>query len=213
VRSNIGGVYETFKTYEQLGNIYSPVPKNMQKDAMTYLLKETFSTPAWLVNENILRKIEHAGVVERIRNYQAANVNALLDFSRLARLIEAEAIHGKQAYTALDLFTDLRNGLWSEINTGKTPDVYRRNLQRAYIERLESLMKDDQVGIPNHKHASSGFTTVNVNQSDIRAIARAELKILKVKIAQALVTTSDAIVKYHSDDCVQRITNILDPKG
>jgi hypothetical protein len=68
VRANIGGVYETFKTYEQLGNIYAPVPKPIQKDAIAYMLKETFTTPAWLLDENILRKIEHAGAVERVRN-------------------------------------------------------------------------------------------------------------------------------------------------
>jgi hypothetical protein len=212
VRSNIGGVYETFKTYEQLGNIYVPVPKNIQKEAMAYLNKETFSTPTWLLDENILRKIEHAGAIERIRNYQASNINALLDFSRLARLIEAEAMQGKKAYTALELFADLRTGLWSELATGKTIDVYRRNLQRAHIERLEGLMKEEQVAVSGSQKSSTGFTAVNVNQSDIRAIARAELKTLKGKIVQALVITQDPLSKYHLDDCLQRINLILDPK-
>ncbi len=27
VRANIGGVYETYKTYEQQGAVYTPVPK------------------------------------------------------------------------------------------------------------------------------------------------------------------------------------------
>jgi hypothetical protein len=212
VRSNVGGVYETFKSYEQAGDIFVPVPKNIQKEAVAYLLKETFATPTWLVDQNILRRIEHAGAIERIRNYQATNVNALLDFSRLARLIEAEAMLGNKTYTVLDLFTDLRGGLWSELTGGKSIDVYRRNLQRAHIERLEALMKEEQVAVANNQRSLTGFTTINVSQSDIRAIARAELKILKGKISQALLLTSDPLSKYHLEDCVQRINLILDPK-
>jgi hypothetical protein len=212
VRSNIGGVYETFKTYDEEGNIFVPVPKQIQKDAMAFMLKETFSTPTWLLDQSILRKIEHAGAIERVRNYQASNVDALLDFSRLARLIEAEAMMGKQTYTTLDLFADLRSGLWSELTTGKTIDVYRRNLQRAHLERLEDLMKEEQVAISNSQKAVTGFTTVNVKESDIRAIARAELKIIRTKIAAAISLTGDTLSKYHLEDCVQRINQILDPK-
>ena len=179
---------------------------------MAFMLKETFSTPSWLLDQNILRKIEHAGAIERIRNYQASNVDALLDFSRLARLIEAEAMTGKQTYTALDLFADLRNGLWSELATGKTIDVYRRNLQRAHIERLEDLMKEEQIAIANNQKAAAGFTAINVKESDIRAIARAELKILRTKISAAIPLTNDTLSKYHLEDCVQRINQILDPR-
>jgi hypothetical protein len=212
VRANVGGVYETFKTYEQAGEIFVPVPKNLQKEAITFLLKETFTTPTWLLDQNILRRIENAGAIERIRNYQSGNVNALLDFSRLARLIEAEAMLGNKTYTILDLFTDLRGGLWSELATGKTIDVYRRNLQRAHIERLEGLLHEEQVAVANSQRALTGFTTVNVNESDIRAVARAELRILKVKISQAAVITNDPLSKYHLEDCVQRINDILEPK-
>jgi hypothetical protein len=210
VRANIGGVYETFKTYEQEGNIYTPVPKNIQNEAMAYLQKETFATPTWLLDQSILRKIEHAGAVERLRNYQSANINGLLEPGRLARLIEAEAMLGKKAYTPIELFTDLRNGIWSELKSAKIIDTYRRNLQRAHIERLESLMKDEQP-ISTTKFLS-GVTAIDVSQSDIRSLARAELKTLRSKITQALPLTTDLNTKYHLDDCVQRITLILEPK-
>ncbi len=44
-----------------------------------------------MLNQDILRRVEHAGAVDRIRNYQAGTLNQLLEPSRLARLIEAEA--------------------------------------------------------------------------------------------------------------------------
>jgi len=212
VRSNIGGVYETFKTYEQTGNVFAPVPKDIQKNAMAYLQRETFATPTWMLDQNILKKIEHAGSVDRIRGAQVSSLNALLEPSRIARLIEAEAVLGNKTYTPLEMFADLRNGLWSELASGKAIDTYRRNLQRAHIERLEYLMKEDPAPPPPGFRAFGGYTPIDVSQSDIRPIARAELKTLKNQINAAMARTSDSISKIHLEDAVQRINTILDPK-
>jgi Met-zincin/Domain of unknown function (DUF5117)/Domain of unknown function (DUF5118) len=212
VRSNIGGVYETFKSYEQAGNVFTPIPKDIQKNAMGYLQRETFTTPKWLLDENILKKIEHAGSLDRLRNAQVATLNTLLEPSRLARLLEAEAALGNKTYTAIEMCTDLRNGLWSELASGKTIDAYRRNLQRAHIERLEFLMKEEPILPPANFRAFAGYTPVDVSQSDIRPIVRAELKTLRAQIGGAIVRTTDALSKYHLEDAVQRINLILDPK-
>jgi hypothetical protein len=212
VRANIGGVYETYKTYEQQGAVYTPVPKKIQQGAMAYLQKETFATPTWMLNQDILRRVEHAGAVDRIRTYQAGTLNQLLEPSRLARLIEAEAMVGKQTYTSLDLFTDLRAGIWSELATGKTIDVFRRNLQRAHIERLEFLMKEEQEATAQPMRAFTGFTSIDISQSDVRPLVRAELKKLKAQIVGALPRTTDQLSRYHLDDCIERINLILEPK-
>ncbi|HET9052624.1 MAG TPA: zinc-dependent metalloprotease, partial [Cyclobacteriaceae bacterium] len=68
VKSNIGGVYETFRSYEEKADVFTPVPKAIQKEAMAYLQKETFTTPVWMLDQTILKKIEHAGIVDRVRN-------------------------------------------------------------------------------------------------------------------------------------------------
>ncbi|HTJ49362.1 MAG TPA: hypothetical protein VL443_07900, partial [Cyclobacteriaceae bacterium] len=91
-------------------------------------------------------------------------------------------------------------------------DVYRRNLQRGYLEKMEGLMKDDQYTPSVNVRAMIGFTSVEVNQSDIRPIVRSELKLLRSKITQALPLHTDPITRLHLDDCLQRINHILDPK-
>lgn len=212
VRSNIGGVFETFKSYEQKGPVFTPVPKKIQQTAMAYLQKETFATPTWMLDQEILKRIEHAGALDRIRNYQAGNVNQLLESSRLARLLEAEAVLGKQTYTMLDLFNDMRAGLWSELPAGKTIDPYRRNLQRAHLERLEFLMKEEPDAPAAGARSFTGYTAIDISQSDIRPMVRAELKKLKALIVGAIARTADPLSKYHLDDCVARIDNVLDPK-
>lgn len=212
VRSNIGGVYESFKSCDQPGNVYSPVPKSIQKEAMLFLQREAFTTPTWLLDQNVLQKFEHGGALDRIRSYQAGNIITLLEPSRLARLIEAEIVLGKDAYTILDLFGDLRKGLWLELATGKTIDVCRRNLQLAYLQKLETLMiTEPEVPASTMKYFI-GYTDIYVKQSDVRPTIRAELKILKGKIIQALPLTADIRSKNHLEDCLHRISEILDPK-
>lgn len=210
VKSNIGGVYETHKTYEQSGNVYTPVPRAVQQEAMKYLQRETFATPTWMLDEAILKKIEHAGMVDRVRQLQANVLNQLLDPSRIARLIEAEAVQGNRTYTPLDMFTDLRNGIWSELTSNATIDPYRRNLQRAYIERMEYLMKEEPNPPSGNAAARLGVTPVDVSQSDIRPLVRGELTALKSRLSAA--RPADTMTRYHIADCIKRIDMVLDPK-
>ena len=205
VKSNIGGVYETHKTYDQPGIVYQYVPKDVQQKAMNWMLKETFSTPTWMLNEDVLNRIEGAGTVERIRSLQVRALNQVLDQGRLARLIEAEAKLGSATYTPIEMMQDLRNGLWSELRRGNRVDTYRRNLQRAYIERMHHFMTEEQKN-------SFGNTKVDVSQSDIRPLVRAELKALRTQVRNGLGRTSDRMTRYHLEDAIERIDLILDPK-
>ncbi len=211
VSSNIGGVFEYYKTFDQEGAVYTHVPKTHQKKAMTFIQGELFQTPEWMIEKTIFDKVEFAGNVERIRGVQVRTLNNILDFGRMARLIENEALNGEEAYSLLDMMTDLRNGIWSEIRSGSTIDVYRRNLQRAYLDRMEFLMKEEQQSLTGNARRFSKRTNVNVEQSDIRPIARAELSNLRRSLRNAVARTSDRMSKYHIQDAIERINLILDP--
>ncbi|MFW5972995.1 MAG: zinc-dependent metalloprotease, partial [Bacteroidota bacterium] len=87
VVTNIGGVYETFRTYDQNGAVYEFVEKERQQRAMAFLNEHAFETPSWLLDDAVLRRIEHAGAVDRIRSLQEGVLNAVLEEGRLARLI------------------------------------------------------------------------------------------------------------------------------
>ena len=97
-----------------------------------------------MLEEEILNKIDFAGAVDRMRRTQTRIINSILDFGRMARMIENEALNGTQAYTLVSMMNDLQDGLWSELSKGIKIDTYRRNLQRAYIDRLSYLMTDSQ---------------------------------------------------------------------
>ena len=104
---------------------------------------------------------------------------------------------------------DLRNGIWSELRNGKKIDVYRRNLQRAYIDRLAYLMTaKNQSGRTSSPYVK--VTAVNTSQSDIRAVVRAELKALKSQLRSA--RGGDSMSRIHIADAIERVNDILEPK-
>ena len=212
VTSNVGGVYETYKTYGQEGLVYEPVPEADQRRAMAFLNKLAFERPDWLLDEDILRRIEHAGAVERIRNVQVGVLDRLLDAQRLARLIDAEAVMSSDTYTAVEMLTDLRNGVWSELEDGDAIGPFRRNLQRGYIEQMNDLMTEEVTAPPASVREFIGFTPVDVSQSDIRAYVRGELETLRDEIDTALRSTDDRTTELHLRDARARIVEILDPK-
>lgn len=210
VTANIGGIYEHYKTYDQEGAVYTHVDKEKQKRAMAFLQKHLFTTPDWMLDKEIFNKIEYDGSVERIRAYQVRTLNNLLDFGRMARLIENENLN-ENAYGLLDMMTELRAGIFSELAQGKTIDVYRRNLQRAYVDRMQYLMTEKQNKIPSRLRSWINQSGINVAQSDIRPVVRAELNNLNRQAQRAISRTSDRMSRYHLQDLVERIDAILNP--
>jgi hypothetical protein len=104
------------------------------------------------------------------------------------------------------LFTDLRGGIF----TAGKPDAFKRNLQRAYIEDLKSLLSDDFRGIPGFPAsvlANFGYTPINMTLADIRPMVRAELK----TIDAALPKGGDAMTAEHYADLHVRIKEALNP--
>ena len=210
VASNVGGVYETYKTADQAGPVYQPVPAAEQKRSLAFLHKEAFDVPAWLLDRNILRLVEGAGAVERVRTAQNSVLGQLLDPVKMARMIEGEALD-QTGYGALALLTDVRTGIFREIRTGAATDVYRRNLQRAYVDRLRGLMTTEPVALPPQFAAFGPYPRVNVGQSDIRAFVRADLETLRRDLRAS--RSRDAVTQAHVRDLTARIDDILDPRG
>lgn len=203
VSNNIGGVYEYYKTYDQEGAVYTHVDRNRQKESMQFVIDQLFMTPQWLLDDAIFNKVQPDGSVEQIRSTQVRTLNNILDFGRMARVIENEAINKAQSYSLVEMMQDLRTGVFSELKSGAAIDTYRRNLQRAYVDRLQFLMTENQRG--------RSTSSINVNQSDIRAVVRAELNTLLKDVTSAARRASDTMTKYHLEDVKERIDLILNP--
>ena len=213
VIANIGGVYENYKTFDQSGSVYSHVVKNHQKQCMKFLNEQLFKTPAWLINKDISNKIEFTGITERIRKSQSNNLKKILDFARLARVIENNTVNDNESYSLIEMLNDLQIGIWSELRTSSAITVYRRNLQKAYIERMDYLINKKQSEITGIEKYTLKRTKVNINQSDIISVCRGKLEELKSQIKKRLPSYRDEYSKYHLKDMINRIDSTLESKG
>ncbi|MCE2707803.1 MAG: zinc-dependent metalloprotease [Bacteroidota bacterium] len=208
VRTHVGGVTEIYKSSGQGEAIYTHTSKEKQIAAVEFINKQLFATPSWLMDEAIISRTEDFGALERIRGIQVGTLNGILEWGRLGRVIENEALNGTQAYKITELFDDLRKGIWTELATGKTIDVHRRALQRAHIERLELLLTGSVAPLPAQFRGFAG-AQINASQSDIRPMARGELATLQSQIRAAIGRTTDRMSKLHLEDAAQRIKKIL----
>ncbi|MTI20687.1 DUF5117 domain-containing protein [Fulvivirga sp. RKSG066] len=195
VTANVGGVYEYFKTADQEGMVYTHAPKDKQQRAVSFLNQQLFETPEWLVNKEVLGRVEGDGIVDRIKNLQTRTLGKLFDEARLKRMLENEALNGSQAYSANTLFTDLRKGIYSELSSGRTIDTYRRNLQKAMVEELGKL----------YHHENSDIQT-----TDIPSLARGHLSLIKNQARTGANRQSNQVSKFHLNYLVNRIDEIFE---
>ena len=209
VVKNIGGVYETFKSVEEKGNVYDPVPKAMQKEAVQWLHQHLFQTPNWLLDKNILNKITEP-VNNNLSTVQNNAISSVLSTPRLARMLEIENRFGKNAYSVLELLRDLKNGIWKELKKGSIITMNRRNLQKTYVDRMISLLPDATTG--SASGSFFGFLSSGSKNSDIPSIARGHLTDLLHDIRAAIPRTRDRMSRYHLQDEAQRMERALNPK-
>jgi len=197
VRTVVGGVYETRKSTDQEGAVYQPVPGQRQRAATRFVIDNVFRDVAWLNNQEILSRIEGSGAISRIQGVQAASLNSLLSPDRMIRMTEASLLD-EDAYSLIQFFEDLREGVWSELDSGRPIDTYRRSLQRTYLERLGYLMEDPEGSGP----------AARLLRSDVRPLVRAQLGAIRADAAGA--DSSDPMTRYHLADVVARIDTILE---
>jgi hypothetical protein len=207
----VGGIYTDRRTTDQEGNVYTIVPKSLQKEAVAFVQKHLFTTPTWLLDKNILNKIA-SPTSDRISSLQDSWLGSLLQPSRLQRLISS-ANRDANAYRIEELMDDLRTGIWSELASRKPIDNYRRNLQKAFVERLADIIAP----APPAAGGSGGITiqigpAIDTKKSDIISVAKGTLRTLKAQIAAAIPSYTDRMSRYHLQDVNERISQILDPR-
>src|SRR5690554_4950497 len=195
---------------------FVPVSKARQREAVRFLNANAFRTPDYFIEPEILRRVEAEGAITRIRDAQARVLGMLLNEARMNRLIEYEALarRSEDAYTLADLLADLRAGVWTELSAGSVRvDVYRRNLQRAYLEAAERLLapppqRPQQGNAPGGPQAAQRPSRPN---SDVRPAMRGELVELERRVRAAIGRSADAMTRLHLEDVRRELQRILEP--
>jgi hypothetical protein len=205
VASIVGGAY----TQERYGTgiRFEPLERERQREAVRYLAETAFHVPDMFLDRGILRRIENEGVVERFRDQQARVIASLLSHDRLQRLVEFEALaeDPSEVYTVADLMEDMRAGLWEELDASSvTVDAYRRNVQRAFLQRADDLLH------PSEEDLERRFNPAQEPWStDVRGLLRAELEDVREMVDDARPRAGNAMTRIHLRDLSMEIDRIL----
>jgi len=208
----VGGVYRAEKYPDQRGVIFTPTPRARQQAAVRFLLANAFETPGFFLDVDLLRRIEPAGTVDRIRQSQSALLEGLFNDARMNRLVDQEALatSAAPAYGLGDLLHDVRVGLFRELATGATTDIYRRNEQRAFVDLLGTKLLPPPP--PPAAPPFPGFVPPPPRPEEAKSLVRGELRDLDGAIAAALPKVRDRATRLHLQDLRYRIDRILNPR-
>ncbi len=214
----VGGITETEYHVGQSSNAnYVPVAKARQKAAVKLFDDLVFKTSPLLVRPDLTSKASATGTVERVAGEQRRIVGGLLSDSRLNRLVEFEATSPATAYPVDELLSDLKSAIFREFSQPKvTTDLYRRNLQRIYLDTLIIKLGPPPppptlpAGLP-----ADVVRRVRANSLPLSGEAKAQIRGSLSEIQVLLVAAkrkADRVTKLHITAALKAVDEALDPK-
>lgn len=201
VTKNVAGIYSNSITVEQTDEIAREfVPANIQKRAIAFLNEQLFTTPEWLIDRQLMEKAKILPV-NVICSLQSGVLARVINKNTLDKMSENEILNGKKAYTSAQMFNDLKKVIWS--NLGQS-DIYKRNMQKAYVENLINLL--DKKG-----NADKNASGKRPAYSEAPAIAHGQLTELK-RLATSAASMTSGTAKGHYQNLITLIDNALSNK-
>lgn len=214
----IGGFsYNRGKIGEIIGgkNPIEPAPKKEQMAALKFL-KETFlKEDSFKFSPELLKKLgpkENFGYADLqsmsypihdvVSNIQNGCLDAIFRPAGLRGIVENQLKDSNQLKMP-ELFQEVKNSVWSELKDGKNINSLRRNLQRNYVAKLQSLMAGPQGLMGLVMMMMTGPTP-----DDAKAQARMDLADLEKQIKCTLDNPSitlDSETKAHLNDIMAQI--------
>ena len=216
VASIVGGSDGQEKYGSQPGPRFAPIPRERQRAALQFVQANLFTTPTWLLDPAILRRLEPDGAIARINGTQRTILATLMNDDRMARLVEYEALPGTvRPYPLPEYLADLRTEIFTEL-TGSSVrvDAYRRGLQRIYVEAVAAKLAANAPTTPRiSSSAQTGqfFTAPARPSTDVKGMLRMEMRTLDAALASAQSKAADAATRAHLANLRFEIARMMDP--
>ena len=209
----IGGIYH-YRDHVGDGRLpLQPVPPARQREALDFLVEHVFGPDAFHWSPELLNKLAPERWVDftwsvfdvhridypihdRVLSIQRRPLDRFYDPTLLSRLQDLELRYeGDETFGMVDLFAGLRQAIWAELETGDSIDSFRRNLQRAQLQKLIGLVLRPAWGTPE----------------DARTLARADLQTIVAQIETRLEGSGlDAYSRAHLEETKARIEAALE---
>ena len=212
----VGGIYHRRDHVGDPGNRlpFEPVPVAKQREAFHFLTENIFGPQAlpfppsllnklaperfWDFSDGIwnMQRLDYP-VHNVVLSIQSSPLNLLYHPLLLNRLLDLElwTDTGENPFTMSELFEGIRTSIWTELETSSSINGFRRNLQRAHLDKLITLTVHPENSTP----------------ADAGALARADLIALQTAVERALAGPDlDRITRAHLDETAARIRTALE---
>jgi pantoate kinase len=134
---------------------------------------------------------------------------------KLVRIMENAAL-SKDNLTLQELFQTMKANAFTELSNASNIDVYRRNLQKAYVAHLSKLLKPKDpvyvMSVPPGAGYGMSFRMVDLSLTDVPSVVRAQLEQIRKECRTKVASTADVDTKNHLNDLIVRISEVLDVK-
>jgi uncharacterized protein DUF4953/uncharacterized protein DUF5117 len=174
-----------------------PVPAAEQRAALAFLGERAFAPDAFRIAPALLNRLAqdrwaHWGMPNgwggtpfrldydlgnRVATVQKALLEGLLEPALMARVREAES-RSAEPFRLSEHFDRMTGMIWSEVNDGAPARVRalagphtRREIQRAYVDRLAGLMVSPPAGTPDDARALARLQLMRIDERSARALA------------------------------------------
>lgn len=187
VLRNIGGLYTTYKSVEQEGDVYVPMTREKQREALDYIDRNVFTEPTWLTAEAYVSRIAVSplDLVKPIARMAAVRLTSAQTLTNLARYA-----YKADGYQPEQYITDLTTKAFRETQTGAKVSAYRRYLQTEMV--------------------SNALTEYPKAKNDARVYLLQLLRTIRTRLSSA--RGADAATRAHFANLQQMISETLDKK-
>jgi len=193
----VGGFETQTLHVGQSGRLFVPVAKERQREAVKFLNENAFVIPDFLLNPDLTNKLSISSLqsgTNSLSKEPGYLLAELLSFPRFDKMEDALSREGAKSYSPIELFSDLRPGIWKEVMVPGAVhvNIYRRTLQQAYVEQLRLQLS---------------------RPGDIRSVYRGELAEVKKIVVAAIPHAGDRMTRLHLEDLLIQISKVLDGKS
>jgi hypothetical protein len=227
----IGGMYHRRDHIGDPGKRlpFEPVSAEKQREAMSFLKTYIFGPAAFNFSPSLLNKLAPERfydfdfslfyqprvdfpIHEVVLSLQRFALDRVYNPIVLSRMLDLELHYskGQQHFTMSELFQQMREVIWIEVAGSQNVNSFRRNLQRAHLAKLISL-----VVRPTGAPFFTPYSGINpagmiMPPEDASTLARADLIALQKNITSALSNTGlDTVTRAHLEESQARINATL----
>jgi hypothetical protein len=190
------------------------VPRVEQRKALDFVIDRALAVDAFTVPRELLAGLGsnrwlHWGSSttfqgrldypfhERILGFQRSVLGQLLHPFRLSRIRDGETKFGtSNVVTIPEMMDEITDAVWSELGTGRSISAMRRDLQRAYVDAMTTLI----------------VTPADRTPADARSVARMQLHEVLGQVERSLSGSAnlDAYTTAHLRESTARIQKTLE---